>query len=146
MNILVVMQGPSGGGKSTVGKLLKAMFEGLGQVVKICSTDEQFEVNGVYKFDPSKIVAYHTINQKKARAALEAGDTVIVDNTNTQCWEAKPYVQAAVELGIPVFFHRVDGGYKNIHGVPQDKVDAMRARLEPLTVEACLAARAPWEK
>lgn len=146
MNILIIMQGASGSGKSTLAEQFKAWFESLGHIVKICSTDKQFERDGVYKFDPSKIGVYHAINQKLCRQALEFGQTVIVDNTNTQAWEAKPYVQAAQELMIPVFFFRATGNYTNVHGVPSDKVEAMKARLEPLSVEACLASKAPWEK
>jgi predicted kinase len=146
MNILVVMQGASGSGKSTVAKTIKAMLESLGHFVKICSTDEFFVVDGVYKFDPSKIVAYHAANQAKCRGYLEAGDCVIVDNTNTQAWEAKPYVQMAQELGVPVFFVPCHGRFNNVHGVPSDKVEAMRNRCEPLSVEACLASKPPWEK
>lgn len=146
MNILIIMQGASGSGKSTVAKTIKAMLEAAGKSVKICSTDEQFEVDGVYKFDPSKIAAYHAINQKKCRYALEWDQSAIVDNTNTQAWEAKPYVQMAQELGVPVFFVPCHGRFNNEHGVPADKVDAMRQRLEPLSVQACLEAKAPWEK
>lgn len=146
MNILAVMQGASGSGKSTVAETIKAMLVALGHLVEICSTDKEFEVDGVYKFDPSKISVYHAINQKKCRAALEWGESVIVDNTNTQAWEAKPYVQMAQELGIPVFFFPCHGRFNNLHGVPADRVEAMRQRLEPLSVKACLEAKAPWEK
>lgn len=146
MNILVIMQGASGSGKSTVAESIKEMLWGLGHECRICSTDKQFEVDGVYKFDPSKITVYHAINQKLTREALQRGECVIVDNTNTQAWEAKPYVLMAKELGIPVFFVPCHGKFNNVHGVPSDKVEAMRNRCEPLTVEACLASKAPWEK
>lgn len=146
MNILVMMQGPSGSGKSTLAKHLKALLEGMGFTVRICSTDDQFNVDGVYRFDATKLTTYHAINQKLAVEALERGECVIVDNTNLACWEAKPYVQAAVRLGIPVSFHRAEGNFQNVHGVPADKVELMKKRLEPLTVEGCLAAKAPWEK
>ena len=146
MNILVIMQGASGSGKSTVAETIKAMLTALGHEVKIHSTDRQFEVDGVYKFDPSKISVYHAINQKLCRQSLEWGESVIVDNTNTQAWEAKPYVQMAQELGVPVFFVPCHGRFKNLHGVPEDKVEAMRNRCEPLSVEACLASKPPWEK
>lgn len=145
MNILVIMQGAPGSGKSTVAKTIKAMLKASGQDVKICSTDEQYEVDGVYKFDPSKSPVYHAINQKLCRAALEWGQSVIVDNTNTQAWEAKPYVQMAKELGVDVFFVPCHGQFNNLHDVPADKVAAMQRRIEPLSVERCLEAKAPWE-
>ena len=146
MNILAIMQGASGSGKSTVAETIKAMLTALGHTVRICSTDKLFEVDGVYTFVPDKVPAYHAMNQKLCRQALEFGESVIVDNTNTQAWEAKPYVQMAQELGVPVFFFPCHGKFNNLHGVPPDKVEAMRQRCEPLTVERCLASKAPWEK
>lgn len=145
-NILLLMQGQSGSGKSTLAAAFKAWFEALGHMVKVYSTDDQYVKEGVYHFDPSKLGTYHAINQKLSITAMESGMTVIVDNTNTCAWEAKPYVEAAVKLGVPVFFHRAEGNFKNLHGVPSDKVEAMKQRLETLTVEACLASKAPWEK
>ena len=145
-NILLLMQGHSGSGKSTLAEQFKRWFVALGHEVEIYSTDDQMKVDGVYKFDPSKLGTYHAINQKLTRAALEWGKTVIVDNTNTCAWEAKSYVQMAQELGVAVFFHRAEGNFSNLHGVPADKVEAMKKRLEPLSVEACLASKAPWEK
>ena len=145
-NILLLMQGHSGSGKSTFAATIAEAWRILGLEVEICSTDKQFEVDGVYKFDPTKLGAYHAINLKLAIAALEAGKCVIVDNTNTACWEAKPYVEAAQRLGVPVHFRRATGDYQNTHGVPADKVALMKGRLELLSVEACLKAKAPWEK
>jgi len=146
MNILVLMQGASGSGKSTMAETIKAMLEAVGQEVHICSTDDQFGVGADYKFDPTKIAEFHVKNQKLARHHLEWGASVIVDNTNTQAWEAKPYVLMAEELGLKWFVVRCNGRFNNVHGVPPDKVEQMRNRCEPLTREACLNARAPWEK
>lgn len=146
MNILIIMQGASGSGKSTMAKTIKSILEAVGVDVVIRSTDDQFEVDGVYKFDPSKIAVYHALNQKLVKGDLEWGRTVIVDNTNTQCWEAKPYVLMAQELGLEVRFVSCHGRFNNVHGVPPDKVEAMRNRCEPLSVEACLASKSPWEK
>ena len=146
MNVLVVMQGASGSGKSTVAKTLKAMLEATGLEVEIVSTDKEFEVDGVYTFDPSKLGENHAKCQKKARFALACSTSVIVNNTNTQAWEAKPYVQMAQELGVPVFFVPCHGRFNNTHGVPSDKVEQMRQRCEPLSVQRCLEAKAPWEK
>jgi predicted kinase len=145
--ILIVMQGPSGGGKSTLANThIKPLLESLGHTVRICSTDDQFKVDGVYKFDPSKLGVYHVINQKLAVEALERGESVIVDNTNLQRWEAKPYVEAALRLDIPVSFHRCAGQFENVHGVPQNKVDQMRNKMEWLCVESVMDSKCPFSK
>lgn len=145
-NILVMMQGWSGSGKSTLAQHLKQLMEAMGHEVRICSTDDQFKVNGTYKFDASKLTTYHAINQKLAEEALKDGYCVIVDNTNLACWEAKPYVEVAHRLGIPVSFHRCGGNFSNVHGVPADKVEQMKKRIENLSVDACLKAKSPWDK
>lgn len=146
--MLLIMQGHSGSGKSTLAKQFKAWFETLGHTVEICSTDDQFAANnnGVYKFDPSKLGEYHKRNLDLAIRHMQLGHVVIVDNTNTCAWEAKPYVEAAQKLNMPVFFHRATGDYQNLHGVPADKVKLMKDRLEELSVENCLKAVAPWDR
>lgn len=146
--MLLIMQGHSGSGKSTLAKNFKAWFESLGKTVTICSTDDQFAAanGGVYKFDPSKLTVYHKKNLDLAIQRMKDNHVVIVDNTNTCAWEAKPYVEAAQKLNIPVFFHRATGDYQNTHGVPPDKVKLMKDRLEELSVENCLKALAPWDR
>ena len=145
--ILAVMQGASGSGKSTLAKdHIAPLLRALGHDVVIVSTDDEFHENGVYRFDPSKLGVNHAKTQQKAREALLAGKSVIVDNTNTQQWEAKPYVLIAQELNIPVSFHRATGEYQNLHGVPSTKVEQMKSRLEPLTLESVLASKSPYGK
>lgn len=140
--ILVVMQGASGAGKSwLVHNVIAPLLRSLGYRVVVCSTDDLFNVNGFYKFDPKLLGKHHAENVRLAYQALKDGYSVIVDNTNTQCWEAWPYVSKAVEMGIPVHFHRATGNYQNTHGVPADKVSQMKGRLEELTVEAVMATK-----
>lgn len=141
MNIMVIMQGASGSGKSTLANdHLAPLLRVLGHDVVICSTDDFHKVDGVYKFQPEKLGLFHSLNQKKARTSLQEGKSVIIDNTNLAKWETAPYVKMAVEMGIPVSFHRANGNFNNLHGVPAEKVVQMRARMEELTIEGCLNA------
>ncbi|KAM6439463.1 NEDD4-binding protein 2-like 2 isoform 3-T3 [Rhynochetos jubatus] len=64
---------------------------------------------------------------------------VIIDNTNTQAWEMKPYVEAALEMGYRVEFHEPDTWWKfdpeelekrNKHGVTREKIAQMLERYE----------------
>ncbi len=140
--ILLMMQGQSGAGKSwLVHNVIAPLLRSLGHRVVVCSTDDLFNVNGCYKFDPKLLGKNHAENVHLAWKALQDGYTVIVDNTNTQCWECYPYVSKAVEMGIPVHFHRATGSYTNTHGVPAVKVDQMKARLEELSVETVMATQ-----
>lgn len=145
MNILVMMQGHSGSGKSTLAKQIQkvlAMF----CACEIYSTDELFFVNGVYTFDPKKLPWNHKRNLDRTITALEAGYSVIVDNTNIQRWQAKPYVEYAVARKIPVVFVRAEGNFQNVHGVPAEKVEQMKSQLEDLDIPSVLASRSPFDR
>ncbi|XP_009701666.1 PREDICTED: NEDD4-binding protein 2-like 2 [Cariama cristata] len=75
-----------------------------------------------------------------AKQAMEQGKSpVIIDNTNTQAWEMKPYVEVALEKGYRVEFHEPDTWWKfdpeelekrNKHGVTREKIAQMLERYE----------------
>ncbi|KAM6095158.1 NEDD4-binding protein 2-like 2 isoform 2-T2 [Chlamydotis macqueenii] len=75
-----------------------------------------------------------------AKQAMEQGKSpVIIDNTNTQAWEMKPYVEVALEKGYKVEFHEPDTWWKfdpeelekrNKHGVTREKIAQMLERYE----------------
>lgn len=145
---LYVMQGPSGAGKSTIANAIRAtvpMWPGKSGCM-ICSTDDLFYEDGVYNFRPEKLPEFHAMNLANAKQFMDEGYSVIVDNTNIQRWQCREYVKYAVAKGIPVVFVRVNGRFSNLHGVPDEKVEQMRAGMEDLTVESVLASKAPWEK
>lgn len=140
--VLIVMQGAPGSGKSTVARILAQLFNAT-----ICSTDDfHFDSDGVYRFKPNKIREYHRACARKAFELMDAGKSVIVDNTNTRAWECRDYVRHAQAKTIATFFVRCNGCWENHHGVPDDKVSEMRERMEELTIEACVNAMDPWEK
>lgn len=138
--MLLVFQGPSGSGKSTMANKLVKEYENA----VIYSTDDLFHENGIYNFNAKLLGVNHQKNLERSVQALKEGKTVLIDNTNLSAWECGPYVKAAVELGIEVKFVRCEGRYKNIHGVPEAKVQQMWDRMEDLTVERCLAAKKPF--
>jgi hypothetical protein len=57
---------------------------------------------------------------------------IVVSNTFTQEWEIQPYYVLAEKYGYRVFSliaeNRHEG--KNIHGVPDDKLELMKNRFE----------------
>lgn len=114
------MIGPSGAGKSTRAKEIAEKHKGSSVIVEIFSTDDLFNVNGVYKFDADKLYENHRKNRKMVEAAMvnyldgekdliakeielasiwgedpKVGHIVIVDNTNTKQRDRKPYEQLA---------------------------------------------------
>ena len=98
------MRGVSGSGKST---LARKLAEGSDAV--IYSTDDFFMVDGRYSFDPKRIGEYHAENQKRTKEAMNQGvGCIIIDNTNTQAWEMRPYVEMALEYGYEVEIKQPD--------------------------------------
>jgi predicted kinase len=152
MKKLIIMRGPPGSGKSTQAQALATYYGG-----EVFSTDDYF-INdiGQYVFDAKALTKAHAWNQQRVSKALQSGaPCVIVDNTNVQAWEAKPYCVAgvlfgyAIELYEPVTPWSFDAptlAQKNTHGVSQEAIERMLSRWEyNLTVADCLAAKAPWE-
>lgn len=140
--ICVVMQGTSGAGKTTLAKHIAGVID-----AEIFSTDEfHVENDGVYRFKADKLAFFHKKNQERAIAAMQAGKNVIIDNTNIKKFEAKPYIEAALQVGATVKFVRATGNFKNVHGVPDDKVQMMKEKMEDLSIEGCLNAVAPWDR
>ena len=158
MKTLIIMRGVPGSGKSTLAAAIAASHNNPdGQATPIFSTDDFFMVEGRYVFDGKKLAENHRLNLERTVDALSKGITnVIVDNTNTQAWECREYVRAAVHHGYDVRFVEADTPWardaeecarRNTHGVPLASIRAMLSRWESdLTVERCLSARAPWER
>ena len=127
MQVLIMMQGASGSGKSFVANALQ-----LATGAEICSTDYYHFVDGVYKFQPEKLGFFHKRNFERCQALLREGKSVIVDNTNIEAAHAKPYIEFAKSLGVAVQVVRVSGRFGNVHGVPAEKVEQMRTRMQDL--------------
>ncbi|MNE81595.1 hypothetical protein D3C80_1782580 [compost metagenome] len=76
-----------------------------------------------------------------------------MDNTNTQRWEAKPYVVLAQEFGYEVIVREPDTPWRrnaaelakrNVHGVPVEAIQRMLDRWdEDFSVEAILKSAPP---
>jgi len=156
--ILVIMRGISGGGKSTKAKSL--VGEGI-----IHSTDALIEATGDYNgfFSEMKktgnfanLSRMHSKNLSNAKKSMEEGvSPVVIDNTNLKANESKAYVKHALELGFAdENIQIVDigtGGLtaeglmaRNQHGVPLDKIEQMiksHASTGPLTLKKILESK-----
>ncbi|XP_078078355.1 uncharacterized protein LOC144499779 [Mustelus asterias] len=147
---LVFMRGPPGSGKSTLSRLL------LGQNPNgvVLSTDDYFCRNGGYWFDPSFLGEAHEWNQNRAKQSMDEGRSpIIIDNTNIQAWEMKPYAQMAVERCYRVSFREPETWWKfnvlelekrNKHRVSREKIIQMMERFEyPISSDIVLNAVEP---
>jgi predicted kinase len=155
--ILIMMRGVSGSGKSTMARKIAEERGGV-----IFSTDDFFDREGRYEFDPKMLPSYHAKNQARAEASMAGGvSPIIIDNTNTQAWEMKPYVEAAmrhgyeveiVEPGSPGFpeadFEEIMRRQKSREGgksMPEEVVHRMMSRFQKgLSVDGILASKNPF--
>lgn len=128
---LYLLRGIPGAGKSTFAEQFgDAHFE----------TDKYFMVDGEYKFDPTKLREAHSwclgevelcMIHNHVTYGLDGSD-IVVSNTFTQEWEMEKYYELAKQYGYRVFSIIVENrhGGVNQHGVPEDKLQAMKDRFE----------------
>ncbi len=146
--MLYILRGISGSGKSS-------LSQKLGAGGAVFSTDDFFMQSGDYNFDANKFGEAHQWNVDRAVKAMSEGiSPIVIDNTNTQAWEAKPYVAAAIQYGYQVEFAEPDTPWKfnaeelarrNKHGVPLDTIQQMINQWEPdLTVDKVMNSKSPY--
>uniref|UniRef100_A0A8C3NWL7 NEDD4 binding protein 2 n=1 Tax=Cyanoderma ruficeps TaxID=181631 RepID=A0A8C3NWL7_9PASS len=148
--VLVLLRGVPGSGKSYLARNL--LEDNPGGI--ILSTDDYFYKHGQYHYDPDCLGEAHDWNRKRAKEAFERRiSPIIIDNTNIQAWEMKPYVTLAQQFKYKVMFREPDTWWKfkpkelerrNIHGVSKEKIKRMLERYERcLTVRAILDSSVP---
>ncbi|KAI5607322.1 NEDD4-binding protein 2 isoform X1 [Silurus asotus] len=129
--VLVLLRGAPGSGKTT---LARSMLEqNPGGIV--LSTDEYFTQSGSYHYEPHLLGEAHAWNHRRAKEAFENGIApIIIDNTNLQCWEMKPYVALAQKHKYKVLFREPNTWWKSKprelerrtkHGVTKEKIRRM---------------------
>ncbi|KAM7399054.1 hypothetical protein PAMP_018347 [Pampus punctatissimus] len=148
--VLILMRGLPGSGKSTKSReLLSTGPSGL-----ILSTDDYFTHKDGYHYEPTLLGVAHEWNQSRAKDAMHDGRSpIIIDNTNIQAWEMKPYVKMALEMGYRVDFCEPDTSWKfdsyelekrNKHGVPQEKIAQMLDRFSfPISIDVVMSSQEP---
>uniref|UniRef100_A0A8C5QY34 NEDD4-binding protein 2-like 1 n=1 Tax=Leptobrachium leishanense TaxID=445787 RepID=A0A8C5QY34_9ANUR len=130
---IYLLRGLPGSGKTSLARKLKRDFPSA----LVFSTDDYFIMeDGTYLYDHNLLPEAHKWNQKRARKAMSRGKTpIIIDNTNIQAWEMKPYAVMAVENSYQVLFKEPETSWKfnvreltrrNSHGVPKEKIRRMK--------------------
>ena len=128
MKTLILLRGLPGSGKSTLAKTLAKK--------DYCHKEaDMFFVdgNGNYKFKPSKIKDAHEWCQSEVDFLMSLDHSpVVVSNTFTQEWEMETYYKLAKMYGYQVHSLIVENrhGGRNVHNVPEDKIEQMRSRFE----------------
>lgn len=142
--VLVIMRGLPGSGKSYLAKeiLQSTLGTNVNKSNHILSTDDYFCQNpqGQYIYDPRFLEEGHNWNQRRAFELMSKGySPVIIDNTNTQMWEMKPYATMATDFGYIIeilepnthwCFNDKELTKRSQHGVPKSKINDMLGRYE----------------
>lgn len=129
MKTLILLRGLPGSGKSTLAKLLVGEKDYCHKEADMFFVDRE----GNYKFEPSKIRDAHAWCQEEIEFAMKLEHSpVVVSNTFTQEWEMQAYYELAAKYDYQVSSIIVENrhGGKNVHGVPEDKLQAMKDRFE----------------
>jgi predicted kinase len=127
MKTLILLRGLPGSGKSTLAKTLVNK--------DYCHKEaDMFFVDseGNYKFQLSKIRDAHKWCQEEVDFLMKYEHSpLVVSNTFTQEWEMEEYYKLAEKYGYTVFSIIVENrhGGVNEHGVPDEKLEQMRARF-----------------
>ncbi len=129
MKSLFLLRGLPGSGKSTLAKQIGGIH---------IEADQFFMENGRYNFDITKIKYAHNYCKNQTEAWMKTdglqvdNSRIIVSNTFTQEWEMASYFELAEKYGYTVYCMVVENrhGGKNIHDVPEDKVQVMKDRFE----------------
>lgn len=130
MNVLVLVRGLPGSGKTTFAKSLPG--------VHISADDYFYDDAGNYNFDPTKLGAAHNECQDRVDCAMAyanyAGMTdsrILVHNTFTTEREMKPYFEMAARHNFQVTTIIVENrhGIQSVHNVPEATIDKMRNRF-----------------
>lgn len=121
---LILCRGLPGSGKTSLAKILTMVG------YRHIEADMFFEVDGIYQYDARRIQSAHEWCKRLTREALSRGESVVVSNTFTRLVEMAPYLQMSANT---VRVIEAYGQWKNCHGVPQETVERMAARWEPLS-------------
>lgn len=133
--VLFIMRGLPGSGKSTIVQMIKQKYKRA----VVCSADSYFmNENGNYVFDSSKLHQAHQECKDKATGACANGaSVVIIDNTNIKWWEIRPYVVIAAEFCYTVVIVEPQTWWKFI---PEELAARNKRKIDVVILESKVKA------
>ncbi len=132
--VYVILRGLPGAGKTTLAELLAKHLNAM-----VASANHFFEQSGTFIFDRTKLGAAHAFCFAEFKSALDQGQSVIVDNTNSTKAEYLPYMACAALAGYKVVIFEINAAERHLphlfftrgtHNVPLITFDNMWCRWE----------------
>lgn len=132
MKELILVRGIPGSGKSTLALDMWSGDRSAGMSATVLEADMWMtDHNGRYKFDGNRLKYCHQMCQQTCCVHMMQGtNRIYVANTFVKKWEADLYYALAKVWGYDVKVYRLEGNFENVHGVPADRVNIMRANME----------------
>lgn len=129
---LLMIIGIPGSGKSTMAEKIKKENPEYSDS-NIWEADMFFvnPKNGEYNWNVERLASAHRWCQIQVENDMRDGKNVIVSNTNLRPRERKPYIDLAKKYGYKVEVITCDGGFKNIHNVPEETIERMKQKFVP---------------
>lgn len=129
---LILLRGIPGSGKTTLGNVI--LFTNQSNIQDVLSADNFFiNEKEEYVFDFSKLKEAHNDCQVKcAERMRNEFSKIVVANTFTQEWEMEPYFIMAERYNYRIHTVIVENrhGSKNVHNVPEEKIEQMIKRFD----------------
>lgn len=122
---MILVRGLPGSGKSTIASRLT-----FTPLISHIETDMFWVIDGEYKWDAARLTEAHAWCLAETRKLLEKGMIPVVSNTFTTIKELKPYFDLAKEFSVTPNVILAQGGFKNIHNVPEATLKRMRDRFQ----------------
>jgi hypothetical protein len=140
---LYIIRGLPGSGKSTLGESLASKTKkpvdhwskwGEDQIHSYAADDWFTDKDGNYNFNPAELTEAHDECQARTRGAMMSNvESICACNTFSQAWEAEPYFKLCEQYDYTPVVLECQSQFGNVHDVPQESIDAMKERWEPLT-------------
>lgn len=131
--ILFLVRGLPGSGKSSFATHIWNEYA-------VCEADKFFyDKEGNYNFDPTKLKQAHEWCRNEVETRMKDHQVneqyypeIAVSNTFTQEWEMEEYFKLAEKYNYKIVSLIVENrhGSKNLHGVPDDKIEIMKNRFQ----------------
>lgn len=129
---LILLRGVPGSGKTTLGNVI--LFSNQSNIQDVLSADNFFiNEKEEYVFDFNKLKEAHNDCQVKcAERMRNQFSKIVVANTFTQEWEMEPYFIMAERYNYRIHTVIVENRHdsKNVHNVPDEKVEQMIRRFD----------------